>query len=311
MDGVGAELGEAVAVQNPNNQWQAENVCSRDTVGCRSSSPQDITYPTRDIEAEALIESTAVEQIDSNVSFEPTGTRAVDFVPIAPELSSPVAADHINILSPTQLSTQTPVHHYQASPSWKFASATVRNFHAYPSPDDQGVVLNERPTPHSDTAGRIAEPASAQEYEVSLLRYYRYNVAPWLDLGDLDQPFGLQLLHMLSGSEILRQAVLTISAHRQHVSSADTTFRYPFDANYDIPVHETLISPDSIPDLAAHWLQVLTHFVASQPHKWRAIVLNNFHVQGSLREFYVESDLCRAMYWVWLRMGKFGMTLSS
>lgn len=96
-------------------------------------------------------------------------------------------------------------------------SVSTASFHD----PDRSVIYHdpltntEEPTfhaPFSPSSAPDPEPEVPEELEFSLMKHYRYEVAPWLDICDLAQPFGMAIPYLATEHPAILQALLDISA---------------------------------------------------------------------------------------------------
>ncbi|RFU36211.1 hypothetical protein B7463_g81, partial [Scytalidium lignicola] len=195
---------------------------------------------------------------------------------------------------------------YEVIQEWRHSPISERNSIQY-APSSQDTIsyqLGGTATPSRDITQEATSSLTKEELEIRLLRFYRYNVAPWLDLGDLEQPLGMDVLQVFKQSTIVQQAVLEVSARKQLFSSDLEAESYDSTKiiNQGRWTPQETPSPYDISELAAHWLLALTDFISSQPREWRTIVSSNLSILQGLNMQYLDSKISRAMYWLWLRM---------
>ncbi|KAJ4991210.1 C6 zinc finger domain-containing protein [Stagonosporopsis vannaccii] len=103
---------------------------------------------------------------------------------------------------------------------------------------------------------------------MELLKFYRYNIAPWLDICDADQHFGVTLLTELHRSPVLRSRIMQLAlaaSSNSWISKGqsvdDSIVNGPFDGSVTLDAIEDLVASvlkflaEMIPNLAASWLR--------------------------------------------------------
>lgn len=209
-------------------------------------------------------------------------------------------------LTPRSSQTGTSVAgQYPVFTGWSDLPIAERDSVQY-TPLDENIVPNEIWTiPSKDPLQGLNKPLQKEELEIRLLRTYRYYVAPWLDLGDLEQTLGMDILQIFNESTIVHEAILKISARRElFVPEHETeSRRAPEALNLDLSSPRVYPSPYDVSELAAHWFIALTRLISLQPREWRAIISSNSHILRGLKVQFSDSKVSRAMYWLWLRMG--------
>lgn len=149
-------------------------------------------------------------------------------------------------------------------------------------------------------------PAQAVSVDSSmeLLKYYRYNIAPWLDICDNDQHFGVTLLTELNKSPVLRRRVLhlaLVTSSNSWISKGqavnETTLSGPSDRN---------VTSDAAEELVASVLSLLAEMVPNLAASWLGGDGSESR-RNDLERFLLESDsscLTTCAYWLLVRLGK-------
>ncbi|CAG9975638.1 unnamed protein product [Clonostachys byssicola] len=103
-----------------------------------------------------------------------------------------------------------------------------------------------------------------QSEKIQLIRHYRYNIAPWLDIGDSGQTFGLQVARMASLCPPVLEALLILSSvsldsevgREYYPSETSSQYMSPSDTSFTI-------------DLAAFVLNMTRHHILTHPLAWK------------------------------------------
>ncbi|PLB48366.1 hypothetical protein P170DRAFT_476983 [Aspergillus steynii IBT 23096] len=130
---------------------------------------------------------------------------------------------------------------------------------------------------------------------LELLRHYRYHVAPWLDICDMRQPFGLSGLQSAMGSEKLLSTLMQLSKACMIQSVPERGFL----ADFTEPLANTSACGDSTEDSLLYVLDEVRHLVSNIPMAWdRNRYLDTVHY---LVQYAHDTDINAAMYWLALR----------
>ncbi|PYH93792.1 hypothetical protein BO71DRAFT_245939 [Aspergillus ellipticus CBS 707.79] len=139
--------------------------------------------------------------------------------------------------------------------------------------------------------------------KLELLRHYRYQVAPWLDICDLNHPFGITAVQMASGSEQLMTALLKLSeaCDTHQVSNCEKGFSpaEPRSMNWQNDSYLTFDTPEVALRLV---LQELEYLVSEIPRAWRGIRNYDFKEMGTLAQHAFNTDIRSSTYWMFLRV---------
>ncbi|KAH8819847.1 hypothetical protein F5884DRAFT_892828 [Xylogone sp. PMI_703] len=218
-------------------------------------------------------------------------------------------------ISPEALGTPANAGRYEVIQEWTHPPVSERNAiqYALSSQDIIPYQIGGASTPSRDTVQATTGSLAKEELEINLLQFYRYNVAPWLDLGDLEQTLGMEILQVFKQSATVQQAILKVSARKQLLSiDSDTEALNSMQVmSQDGWTREEMAPPFDIPEFFAHWLRALTDFISSSPCEWRKVVVENMNVLRGLNMQYLDSKISRAMYWLWSRMDLASAIISS
>ena len=129
---------------------------------------------------------------------------------------------------------------------------------------------------------------------IELLQVYRYKIAPWLDICESNQPFGVTLLTRLNKSPSLRARVMQFAAAASKMvwieESSDITDSTS-NVNEAAVVSVLEAAGGMTPNLAASWL--------SEDGKE-----SRKHLLGSLMSDSDSPGLTTSAYWLLVRLGK-------
>lgn len=145
--------------------------------------------------------------------------------------------------------------------------------------------------------------ASIIHHETSLLRHYRYNVAPWIDIGDPESPFGIKIMLQAREDQSLYNAILALAAsHRSIISQTssdlESSRRYGQEAENGLPNSKEHIR------CAARMLFMLKDFFLSPPYNWRDLLSRHLASSGSLSTISSLTEQLNApLFWLCFRIG--------
>lgn len=128
---------------------------------------------------------------------------------------------------------------------------------------------------------------------IELLKVYRYKIAPWLDICESNQPFGVTLLTRLSESPSLRAHVMQFAAAVSSISWTEesSSITEPTSDMHESAVAGVLNAASSMVPRLASWL--------SEDGKE-----SREHLLGSVVSDLHSSDLKTSAYWLLVRLGK-------
>jgi hypothetical protein len=128
---------------------------------------------------------------------------------------------------------------------------------------------------------------------IELLKVYRYKIAPWLDICDSNQPFGVTLLIRLSVSPSLRAHVMRFAAA---VSSIPWTEESSSITDYTSDTNEAAVV--GVLEAASGMVPRLASWLSEDGKESRE------HLLGSLMSDLHSSDLKTSAYWLLVRLGR-------
>ncbi|KAH8432390.1 Zn(II)2Cys6 transcription factor domain-containing protein [Aspergillus melleus] len=133
---------------------------------------------------------------------------------------------------------------------------------------------------------------------LDLLRHYRYHVAPWLDICDMRQPFGLTGLQLAMGSEKLLSALMRLSKACMVQSVPERSFL----ADFTESIADMSMLGDSTEATLLYVLEEVRCLVTDVPRAWTR---NGYpDAIQSLVQYAYGDDINSALYWLTLRLSK-------
>lgn len=178
------------------------------------------------------------------------------------------------------------------SPSFQTSMKEDKSRHVHRVSDTSADISHE--------TGSVTLPRV--NHNLELLKFFRYQVASWLDICDSDQHFGVTLLTESTQNPSLRACVLRLSASSSSMACASVGSYSGRSSSYGNT------SDGNVPDAAVKTvvgvIDVLAYAVPSLAAFWREGVANQTNLfEESLIELS-SSDLSTCAYWLLVRLGK-------
>lgn len=154
------------------------------------------------------------------------------------------------------------------------------------------------PNPH-------IKPATATScHETDLLRHFRYHVGPWIDTGDCNSAFGVQVLLRSRLNRPLQSAILALSAGQRSLLS-----RTPSDDAHSLlrlrkEATESLALQPDLVGRAGQTLLLLQEILPAGLQGWRDLILPQIESSTTLiPPSALTEELGAALFWLHLRLG--------
>lgn len=144
----------------------------------------------------------------------------------------------------------------------------------------------------------------SEDRDVELLRYYRYHVAPWLDMLDLNQHLGLHLPAIGSESPSTIHALYALSArHRELSSGVPEVAQFESDRYYNMSkwgagAIESAERPDT---LEARIIRLLVDLISAPLSSWTRQLGANSALIAPLYAYAFNAGLPASLFWCILR----------
>ncbi|KAJ6067868.1 uncharacterized protein N7446_004905 [Penicillium canescens] len=148
--------------------------------------------------------------------------------------------------------------------------------------------------------------------ETDLLRHFRYHVGPWIDTGDPELPFGLQVLLLSRTNRALQAAVLSLSAGQRMLLPLATSEDVESSRQFRKEAKESLAVESDLARHAGQTLLMLQDVLPAGPQRWRNILMHSieqgcdFSSQAGLGE-----EVGEALLWLYFRLDLAGCISSS
>lgn len=154
-------------------------------------------------------------------------------------------------------------------------------------------LTNTQPVPRRPTAGSC--------HETDLLRHFRYQIGPWIDVGDPDCAFGIQVLLLSRSNRPLQAAILALSASQRCYLPRPIDDDLQSIARFRKEAQEGLDFQPELIKRAGHILLLLQDFLPVGMQRWRSQLeaAAGFFAPTALTE-----ELDEALFWLHFRLGK-------
>lgn len=160
------------------------------------------------------------------------------------------------------------------------------------------------PPPSDQLTGKPAGTGSS--HETGLLCHFRYNVAPWIDIGDPESSFGIKVMLAAKESRPLFAAILALAASQRSLMYSQQSTNEPESTlRYKQEVENRLRLADDRVSRVGSALLMLVDFFSSSPLQWRTLLLHQMDISAALPSLAaVEEDLNEPLFWIYFRIGK-------
>ncbi|KAF3003182.1 hypothetical protein E8E13_009369 [Curvularia kusanoi] len=236
--------------------------------------------------------ATGSSRLDESSVYVSTDTQTVssfDFAKHGDNNSQTAASSILTQRSPHQTDMESqPVSSLRSSRR----SETIGSPEIHPGASGISGNFPDLSAPLS--VGVVPLQSTSTDDSIELLKFYRYNIAPWLDICEYTQPFGVALLTKLNGTPRVRACVLRLAATISRkpwteVNPGPTNTLSSMDDDFVAGVLEAVCV--MTPKLAASWL-------SEDGKEGRECLLENLMAQLG------RSELNDSAYWLLVRLGK-------
>lgn len=154
------------------------------------------------------------------------------------------------------------------------------------------------------TAERRVQLANSNR-ETDLLRHFRYHVGPWIDTGDPELPFGLQVLLLSRTNRALQSAILAVSAGQRMLMSFPNSMDHDSSQIYRKEAEGSLALECDLARHAGQALVMLQDVLPSGPRLWRSLLVPTLEQAcGFASQAGQGEDVGEALLWLYFRLGK-------
>ncbi|KAJ5193353.1 hypothetical protein N7449_009495 [Penicillium cf. viridicatum] len=166
----------------------------------------------------------------------------------------------------------------------------------------------------SVTSNRTVErrvALTSGSHETDLLRHFRYHVGPWIDTGDPDLPFGLQVLLLSRTNRALQAAVLALAAGQRLLVATPNSKDLESSQQFRKEAEESLALEYDLARYAGHTLLMLQDALPAGPRQWRSLLVDRIeHISGFVSRA-VGEEVGDALLWLYFRLDLAGSISSS
>lgn len=168
---------------------------------------------------------------------------------------------------------------------------------------DPSYCGNPKSVTSDRTAERRVQLASSNQ-ETDLLRHFRYQVGPWIDTGDPDLPFGLQVLLLSRTNRALQAAILAVSAQQRLLMSITNSLDLDNSANFRKEAEGSLAFESDLARHAGQALIMLHDVLPSGPQRWRSLLVHRIeHACDFASHTGQGEEVGEALLWLYFRLG--------
>jgi hypothetical protein len=168
--------------------------------------------------------------------------------------------------------------------------------------------------PHSDLIPSLSlsnysaerQEAAGSHQETGLLRHYRYKIAPWIDIGNPESPFGIKIMLAAREHKPLFASILALAArHESLILFRQTTNDIDHALEHHQRAEEGLNVAEDHIKRAGSLLLILGDFLSSSPQRWRAMLLHHLGNPGALSSLEgLRHELDEHFFWLFFRIGE-------
>ncbi|CAG8369369.1 unnamed protein product [Penicillium salamii] len=164
----------------------------------------------------------------------------------------------------------------------------------------------------SDQAPDRRVQLASSNRETDLLRHFRYHLGPWIDVGDPELPFGLQVLLLSRTNRALQAAVLAVSAGQRMLMSSPSRTDVDSSQVFRTEAEGSLAHECDLARHAGQTLLMLQDALPSGPQQWRALLAPTIEQACDFASRAGQGeDVGEALLWLYFRLDLAGcITLS-
>jgi hypothetical protein len=141
-------------------------------------------------------------------------------------------------------------------------------------------------------------------HETDLLRHFRYHVGPWIDTGDPELPFGLQVLLLSRTNRALQAAVLALSAGQRLLVASPISQDMESSQRFRKEAEESLALEYDLARYAGHTLLMLQDALPVGPQQWRNVLMPRIEHVSDFASRAVGEEVGEALLWLYFRLGR-------
>lgn len=161
----------------------------------------------------------------------------------------------------------------------------------------------------SDQRAAIIQAPTSSNRETDLLRHFRYNLSPWIDVGDPECPFGIKILLLARSKRSLCAAILALSARQRSLIARPQNHRDDHDLENSVKFREEaehgLAFEEDLVRHVGQAILMLGDFFASSPLQWRNLLFYQMGVPDGIASLAAleDGELSEPLFWLRFRIG--------
>ncbi|CRL24685.1 Fungal transcriptional regulatory protein, N-terminal [Penicillium camemberti] len=148
-------------------------------------------------------------------------------------------------------------------------------------------------------------------HETDLLRHFRYHVGPWIDTGDPELPFGLQVLLLSRTNRALQAAILALAAGQRLLVATPNTKDLESSQQFRKEAEESLALEYDLARYAGHTLLMLQDALPAGPQQWRSLLIPRIEHISDFASRAVGEEVGDALFWLYFRLDLAGSISSA
>ncbi|KAJ5566483.1 hypothetical protein N7535_008121 [Penicillium sp. DV-2018c] len=141
-------------------------------------------------------------------------------------------------------------------------------------------------------------------HETDLLRHFRYHVGPWIDTGDPELPFGLQVLLLSRTNKALQAAILALSAGQRLLVASPNTQDLESRHRFRKEAEEKLEREYDLARYAGQTLLMLQDVLPVGPLQWRNVLMPGIKHINDFASRAGEEEVAEGLLWLYFRLGR-------
>ncbi|OQE91157.1 hypothetical protein PENNAL_c0010G03952 [Penicillium nalgiovense] len=156
----------------------------------------------------------------------------------------------------------------------------------------------------SATSNRTTErrgDLASGSHETDLLRHFRYHVGPWIDTGDPELPFGLQVILLSRTNRALQSAVLALSAGQRLLVTSPNSKDLESSQQFRKEAEQSLALEYDLARYAGHTLLMLQDALPAGPQQWRSLLVHRIEHISDFASRAVGEEVGEALLWLYFR----------
>ncbi|KAJ5209990.1 hypothetical protein N7491_009801 [Penicillium cf. griseofulvum] len=148
-------------------------------------------------------------------------------------------------------------------------------------------------------------------HETDLLRHFRYHVGPWIDTGDPELPFGLQVLLLSRTNRALQAAVLALSAGQRLLVTSPNSKDLESSQQFRKEAEQSLALEYDLARYAGYTILMLQDALPAGPQQWRSLLIHKIEHISDFASRAVGEEVGDALLWLCFRLDLAGSISSS